>query len=141
MNSKRRKSAEGFSLIELMVVLFIVSILSAVAVPYMRGRSDAAKWSEGRAMAGSIRTAIRALHSERGWSYDYSGITTLTQLGFADGDLDGRYFNQVDYSFSITDGDPLAYTITAGPSTADEGPTNPASIELSQDGEFTEHLM
>ena len=59
---KRRK---GFTLIELMVVILIVGILAAVAIPILRGRIDAAKWSEGKAMMGSIGTAIRAYHAEK----------------------------------------------------------------------------
>ncbi|MGB2806252.1 MAG: prepilin-type N-terminal cleavage/methylation domain-containing protein, partial [Sedimentisphaerales bacterium] len=55
---------KGFTLIELMVVIFIVGILAAVAIPIMRGRIDSAKWSEGRAAAGSIRTAARAFCAE-----------------------------------------------------------------------------
>jgi general secretion pathway protein G len=39
--------AKGFTLVELMVVILIVSILAAVAIPILRGRIDAAKWSEG----------------------------------------------------------------------------------------------
>ncbi len=131
-------SRKGFTLIELMVVIFIVGILAAVAIPIMRGRIDAAKWSEGKAAAGSIRTAIRALHAEKGPDYDYSTITTLAQLGFAATDLTGKYFNQADYVFDITDGDPLTYTITVGPSTAAEGPTTPDHMELDQNGDFTE---
>lgn len=131
-------SRKGFTLIELMVVIFIVGILAAVAIPIMRGRIDAAKWSEGKAAAGSIRTAIRALHAEKGPDYDYSAISTLSDLGFADTDLDGKYFNQADYSYDITDGDPLTYEITVGPSTADEGPTTPDHMTLDQDGDFTE---
>jgi len=131
-------SRKGFTLIELMVVIFIVGILAAVAIPIMRGRIDAAKWSEGKASAGSIRTAIRALHAEKGPAFDYSTITTLQDLGFAVADLDGRYFKDGDYAYTITNGDPLEYliTVTANVSTSAEAPANPPSMTLDQEGTF-----
>jgi type IV pilus assembly protein PilA len=132
-------SRKGFTLIELMVVIFIVGILAAVAIPIMRGRIDAAKWSEGKASAGSVRTAIRALAAEKGPAFDYSTITTLADLGFAVHDLDGRYFKDGDYGFAITAGDPLTYliTVTANPATSTEAPANPGVVTLDQDGTST----
>lgn len=56
----------AFTLMELMVVVIIVAILAAVMIPIMQGRIDSAKWSEGRAMAGTIKTAIKAYYAERG---------------------------------------------------------------------------
>jgi prepilin-type N-terminal cleavage/methylation domain-containing protein len=140
MISNGEKMKKGFTLIELMVVIFIIGILSAVAIPYMRGRTESSKWTEGRAIAGSIRTAIRALHAELGPDYDYSTVTTLRQLGFADHDLDGRYFKDGDFIFTISSGRPLLYliTVTANPAASPEAPRVPAGMTLDQDGSFTE---
>jgi prepilin-type N-terminal cleavage/methylation domain-containing protein len=134
-------SRKGFTLIELMVVIFIVGILAAVAIPIMRGRIDSAKWSEGKASAGSIRTAIRALIAEKGNDYGYAAnITTLQDLGFAAGDLTGRYFVDADYAFAITDGGGAAaptYLITVTAGGAAEAPTQPPVVTLDDAGTFT----
>ena len=104
---KTRKQ-KGFTLIELMVVILIVGILAAVAVPMMRGRIDAAKWSEGAASAGTIRTAVRTYAAEKGITQantDLTGKTVdavLAELGFTAGDLTGTYFTA-----------PSAFTITS----------------------------
>ena len=76
------KSRKGFTLIELMVVILIVGILAAVAIPLMRGRIDSAKWSEGKAIMGTIATALRAHIAEKGADFidypDYGGIRFCT---------------------------------------------------------------
>jgi prepilin-type N-terminal cleavage/methylation domain-containing protein len=139
-------SRKGFTLIELMVVIFIVGILAAVAIPIMRGRIDAAKWSEGKASAGSVRTAIRAYLAEKGSAYatygtDLDGDITVfgPSLGFAPGDLEGKYFADGDYVISgaALSGTNLNYVITITPSKT-ESPAHPAIVTLNQDGVFTD---
>jgi len=131
------ESRKGFTLIELMVVILIVGILASVAIPMLRGRIDAAKWSEGKAMMGSIGTAIRAYNAEKGPS---GALPTAifgagqTELGFAAGDLDGTFFADADFTFSVTAMDPLTFTITATPVTKADRPANPAWYELDQTG-------
>ena len=130
------KSRKGFTLIELMVVILIVGILAAVSVPIMRGRIDAAKWSEGKAMAGSLATAMRAYAAEQG-SVGYSN-PTLIQLGFATTDLQGTYFDATNYKWdSSYAGNPpvLTYTITI---TAPDGISTPSKVTLNQSGKWTE---
>ena len=91
----------GFTLIELMVVVLIVAVLAAVLVPMMRGRIDAAKWSEANAACAQIRTAIRAYVAEKGPNFsDWANLQTnwRTLVGIPTQDLEGRYFTSVDYS-------------------------------------------
>ncbi|MHC4477495.1 MAG: type IV pilin protein [Planctomycetota bacterium] len=127
---------KGFTLIELMVVILIVGILAAVAIPILRGRIDAAKWSEGKAMMGSIATAIRAYHAEKGPLGPAPTVLGMaaTGLGFAAGDLTGTYFVDADFTMAVTSMDPLAFNITCTPSTVT---LVPASYALDQAGTWT----
>jgi prepilin-type N-terminal cleavage/methylation domain-containing protein len=136
----RRK---GFTLIELMVVILIVGILAAVAVPIMRGRIDSAKWSEANATAGAIRTAVRAYIAEKGPTYaNYSeiegslGTATIQQfLGFNASDIAGAYFDQADYVVSAVVADPPSCVVTVGPSTHSGAPSG--SAVLAANGSWT----
>lgn len=137
----KMRGRKGFTLIELMVVVLIVGILAAVAIPVLRGRIDAAKWSEGKAVMGSIATAIRAYHAENGPTGTAPTIlgVGITGLGFAAGDLDGTYFTTACFTFSVTNMNPLTFTVTctAASSTRAERPTTPATYILNQLGVFT----
>ena len=135
MTTVDKRLVAGFTLIELMIVILIVAVLAAVAVPIYRGRIDTAKWSEGKACAGTIASAIRAYAAEKGDFTDKTMILT-TDLGFGVDDLDGTYFLQASYTatpptascvagqvaFSIT------VTAASGRATA---PTAPATMTLA----------
>ena len=128
----------GFTLIELMVVVIVIGILAAVAIPMMQGRIDSAKWSEGKAMMGTIASALRAYISEKG--NNFIAVPTLDQLGFAGNDLNGSYFTGGEsgvgnFSWIINSNDPLDFLITA---TAPAEVSSPSQITLDHTGEFTE---
>lgn len=128
----------GFTLIELMVVIIMVCILAAVAIPIMRGRIDSARWSEGRSMAGTIKTGIKAYYSEKGVG---AREPTLTDLGIGPGDLEGKYFKYSEGSFTWSSsylGVPnpvLDYTITITSTHV----TAPPIVYLTEEG-FSEEL-
>ena len=60
------KNNKAFTMVELMVVVLIVGILAAVAVPMMTGRIDSSKWSEAKAAMGTIASALRSYAAEKG---------------------------------------------------------------------------
>ena len=111
------ESRKGFTLVELMVVILIVGILAAVAIPIMRGRIDSAKWSEGRSMMGTVASAIRAYCAERD-AAPTEGLFAAwgTQLGFRDEDFDGTYFDSdmfsIECSYDPNDAPALQFEIT-----------------------------
>jgi prepilin-type N-terminal cleavage/methylation domain-containing protein len=132
------KSRKGFTLIELMVVILIVGILAAVAIPLMRGRIDSAKWSEGKAMMGTIATALRAYGAEKGDAPIGTWPPSLTQLGFVAGDLTGTYFVDADFSWAAAYNSAvtpsLTYTISCTPSVT---VLVPATVTLTHLGAWT----
>jgi len=132
------ESKKGLTLIELMVVIIIVGILAAVAIPIMRGRIDSAKWSEGRTVMGIIARSLRTHIAEKG--NNFMPVPTLAQLGFEPGDLDGTYFSGGesginDFSWIINSNDPIDFLVTA---TAPAGVNSPSQITLNHAGNFTE---
>jgi len=132
------KNGTGFTLIEVLVVIIIVGILAAVAIPIMHGRIDSAKWSEGKAIMGAIARALRAHVSEEG--INFSAIPTLEQLGFGPDDLNCNYFScgesgTGDFSWVINSREPLDFLVTA---TAPAGISSPSQVTLNQAGKFTE---
>ncbi len=132
------ESKKGLTLIELMVVIIIICILTAVAIPIMQGRIDSAKWSEGRTVMGIIARSLRSHIAEK--SNNFTPVPTLAQLGFEPGDLDGTYFSGGEsgtnnFSWVINSNDPIDFLVTT---TAPAGVNSPSQITLNHAGNFTE---
>lgn len=58
------RNKKGFTLIELMVVIVIIGILAALAIPKFTSASDKAKWSEAPTVLASYENAQLARLSE-----------------------------------------------------------------------------
>lgn len=135
------KTKKGFTLIELMVVILIIGILAAVAIPLMRGRIDSAKWSEGKAIMGTVTSAIRAYAAAKGTLGTYgSDAPSMFELGFTSSDFSGTFFDTNNFSWTTAynpAGDPpLTFTVTA--TNTGTGIQTPSQITLDHVGEWSE---
>jgi len=124
------RNEKGFTLVELMIVIVIVGILAAVAVPIYTGNVNKAKQSECDAALGTIRTALRVYYAENGaYPLGKSGFTIADwdTLGLSTFDLTGKYFAASTYKLTS---DATTYTITCDTSLWDPNRT------LDHDGNF-----
>ena len=72
---KQLKSQKGFTLIELMIVVAIIGILAAIAIPNFLTYQMKSRQSEGKVNLGAIKTSEIAFQAERGC---YLGIPAMT---------------------------------------------------------------
>lgn len=87
-----------------MVVVIIVGILAAVAVPMYQVVPERSRATEGVSGLDSIKSAMRVYYAEHS-SYahasfvDGARVTVGGILSVTDGDLGGRYFSSECYTF------------------------------------------
>lgn len=122
---------KGFTLVELMIVVIIVGILAAVAIPMYTEATEKARATECVAALGTIRSALRNYYAEH-ITYvnanftDGNRVTNGGILEVSDTGLNGRFFSSECYVF---DGDAgaNAYSIKCDGSAS----TAPAAGEVS----------
>ena len=78
----RKAIQKGFTLIELMIVVAIIGILAAVALPAYQDYTVRAKVSEGAIAASALKIGITEMFSDRGYAgiKAYSGAVVWNEV-------------------------------------------------------------
>jgi type IV pilus assembly protein PilA len=87
-----RKVQQGFTLIELMIVVAIIGILAAIAIPAYQDYTIRAQVSEGMTLAAAAKTAISESFSDKGEAPATRVIAGMTALAT---DTSGNYVTSV----------------------------------------------
>lgn len=124
----RNKSREesGFTLVELLVVMLILGILAAIAIPAFFNQRDKAKNSEAKANARTAQTAMETCYTDKG---TYAGCTLVAGVGTL-ATIEPTLLNQ---PVTASAQSATAYTITAT-STASATPAPTYGIARTSGG-------
>ena len=141
ISAARAKKAHGFSLVEILLVLAIIGILSAIAIPsYLGQRRRASVIGDAIANAKTIQLGLETRKAENGiygaagvyeWAPDGSKVTGPTLLPA----FQPQGSSKMNYSLRI-DATGLTYTLTITDPTLGSGvvafQTNQAGAELQR---------
>jgi type IV pilus assembly protein PilE len=102
----RRASLPGMTLIELMIVVVVVAVLAAIALPNYREFSARARRAEAKAALLQVAT-----NQERVYLHSNSYTTDMSRLGFANADCNPT--DSAAYQVCVTAADANTFTAVA----------------------------
>ena len=131
MLSKLHRTNKGFTLIELMIVVVIIGILAALAIPRFMASTTKSKQSEAKQLLKQIYVMERAYRQEydtywgNGVSADAANPNNFSRIGV-------QVMTTSRYSYAIVS-DPTTFTVTATGNLDDDATVDTWTIDHNGD--------
>jgi type IV pilus assembly protein PilA len=122
-----RSDERGFTLAEVLVVMLVLGILAAIALPMFLGQQDKGKDAEAKSNARNLVSQVESCYAPK---EDYRGCATETDLG---GNL-GMPWGTGPGEVSVVTATATTFTITAISQAKTGGSNNTFTITRDADG-------
>ncbi|KJH69316.1 pilin [Chromobacterium violaceum] len=122
---KKQRKQQGFTLIELMIVVAIVGILAAIAIPAYQDYTKRARVSEGLSLADAAKTAVTEYYATNNsfaasgsppYNTTYGLATSITGSAVSSVNVLASGVIQITYNGTVSNGAQvdLVPTVSAG---------------------------